>query len=61
MQCILRNIILDVRQQISVRRDSDNGRSVLPLNLESAARVQVGECADWSFVSFDLAITSNAG
>jgi hypothetical protein len=61
MQRIFRNIVLNVRQQIFVRRDSDSGRSVLPLNLEGAARVQVGECGDLSFLSFDLAITSDAG
>jgi hypothetical protein len=61
MQCILRNIVFNVRQQIFVCRDSDSGRSVLPLNLESAARVHVGECGDWSFLSFDPAIASDAG
>src|ERR1043166_1727199 len=57
---MIRNIILNVRQQIFVRRDSKSGRSALPLNLEGAASVEVGESADWSFLSFDLAIASNA-
>jgi hypothetical protein len=60
-QCIVRNIILNVRQQIFVGRDSESGRSALPLNLESAARVHVGESGDWSFLSLDLAIASDAG
>jgi hypothetical protein len=33
----------------------------LPLNFETPARVHVGESGDWSFLSFDLAITSDAG
>ena len=61
MQCIARNIGLNVRQKIFFRRDSDSGRSVLPLNLEGAASVEVGKSGDWSFLSFDLAITSDAG
>src|SRR5262245_44063493 len=60
MQCIARNITLNVRQQIFVRGDSKSGRSVLPLNFESAASVQIGESSDWSFLSFDLTIASDA-
>jgi hypothetical protein len=60
-QGIVRNIILNVRQQIFVRRDSESGRSILPLDVESAASVQVGESGDWSFLGFDLAIASDAG
>jgi hypothetical protein len=33
----------------------------LPLNFETPARVHVGESADLSFLSFDLAIASDAG
>jgi hypothetical protein len=61
MQCILRNIVLNVRQQIFVRRDPDSGRSVLPLNLESAARVEINKSGDWSLLSFYLAIASDSG
>jgi hypothetical protein len=61
MQGIVRNIILNVRQQIFVRRDSESGRSVLPLNFETAASVEAGESADLSFLSFDLAIASDTG
>jgi hypothetical protein len=60
MQCIVRNIVLDVRQQIFVRRDSKSGRSVLPLNLKGAASVEISKSGDWSFLSFDMAIASDA-
>src|SRR5262245_994770 len=60
-ECILRNNVLNVRQQILVGGDSDSWRSVFPLNLESAARVYVGERRDWSFLSFDLTIAPDAG
>jgi hypothetical protein len=33
----------------------------LPLNVESAARIHIGEGADWSFLGFDLVIAPNAG
>jgi len=61
MQCVVRNIVLDVRQQISVRRDSKSGRSVLPLNFKRAASVEIGKSGDRSFLGFDLAITSDSG
>jgi hypothetical protein len=61
MQRIVRNIILNVRQEIFIRRDSESRRSVLPLNFEGAARVEIGKGADWSFLSFDLTIASNSG
>jgi hypothetical protein len=61
MQRIVRNIILNVTQQIFVRRDPKSGRSVLPLNFKGAASVEIGESGDWSFLSFDLAIASDAG
>jgi hypothetical protein len=60
-QGVIRNITLDIREQIFVGRDSESGRSVLPLNLETPARVHVGESGDLSFLSFDLAIASDAG
>src|SRR5438876_10845933 len=58
---VIRNIILDVREQIFVDRDSKSGRSAFPFNLKGAADVEVGERADLSFLSFDLAIASDAG
>jgi len=61
MQCIVRNIVLNVGQQIFVGRDSKSGRSVFPFNLKGAANVEVGESVDLSFLSFDLAIASDAG
>ena len=61
MQCIVRNVALNVRQQILVGGDSKSGRSVLPLNLEAAASVEISESRDWSFLSFDMAISSDAG
>src|SRR5260370_11071669 len=61
MQCIVRHIVLNVRQQILVRRKSKSGGSVLPLNFKGAASVEIGKSGDWSFLSFDLAITSDAG
>jgi len=61
MQCIVRNIVLNVRQQIFVCRDSDSGRSVLPFNLESAASVEINKSGDWSLLSFYLAIASDSG
>jgi hypothetical protein len=61
MQCIARNIGLNVTQQIFVRRDSNGRRSILPLNLKGAAAVEINKSGDWSFLSFDLAITSDAG
>jgi hypothetical protein len=61
MQRIARDIGLNVRQQIFVRRDSKSGRSVLPLNLEGAASVEISKSGDWSFLSFDLASASDAG
>jgi len=32
----------------------------LPFNVESAARVHIGEVADWSFLGFDPAIAPDA-
>jgi len=61
MQCVVRNIVLNVRQQTFVRGDSKGGRSVLPLNFEGAASVEIGESGDWSFFGFDPAIASDAG
>ena len=61
MQCIVRNVALNVRQQILVGGDSKSGRSVLPLNLEAAASVEISESRDWSFLSFDMAIASDSG
>jgi hypothetical protein len=61
MQCVVRNIVLNVRQQIFVRGDSKSGRSVLPLNLKGAASVEIGKSGDGSFLSFDPTIASNAG
>jgi hypothetical protein len=61
VQCIARNIVLDVRQQIFVRRDSKSGRSVLPLNLKGAASVEINKSGDCSVLSFDMAIASDAG
>ena len=60
-QRIVRNIILNVRQQIFVRRDSKSGRSALPFNLKGAASIEIGKSGDWSFLSFDPAIASDAG
>jgi len=60
-ESVIRNIILDIREQIFVGRDSKSGRSAFPFNLKGAASVEVGESADLSFLSFDLAIASNAG
>jgi hypothetical protein len=54
-------LALNVWQQIFVCRDSNTGRSVLPLNFECAASVKVGESADLSLLSFDVAIASDAG
>ena len=45
MQCIVRNIVLNVTQQIFVRRDSKSGRSILPLNLKGAASVELAKAA----------------
>jgi hypothetical protein len=59
-QCIARNIILNVRQEVFVGRDSEIWRSVLPLNLKGAACVYVGESGEWSCLSFDLTIASDA-
>jgi hypothetical protein len=61
MQCIVRNIGLNVTQQIFVRRDSKSGRSILPLNLKGAASVEINKSGDRSFLSFDMAIASDAG
>jgi hypothetical protein len=33
----------------------------LPLNLKGAAAVEINKRSDWPFLSFDLAITSDAG
>jgi hypothetical protein len=60
MQRIARDIGLNVRQQIFVRRDSKSGRSVLPLNLEGAASVEISKSGNWSFLSFDMAIASDS-
>jgi hypothetical protein len=61
MECVVRNIVLNVRQQICVRCDSESWRSVLPLNFKRAASVEMSKSGNWSFLSFDLAIPSNAG
>src|SRR5205809_6662727 len=60
MQCIVRNIVLNVRQQIFVCCDSKSGRSVLPLNFKGAANIETGKGGDCSFLSFDLAVASDA-
>jgi hypothetical protein len=61
VQCIARNIVLDVRQQIFVRRDPKSRRSILPLNLKGAPSIEINKSGDWSFLSFDMAIASDAG
>jgi hypothetical protein len=61
MQGVIRNTILDIREQIFVGRDSKSGRSAFPFNLKGAASVEVSESTDLSFLSFDLAIASDAG
>jgi hypothetical protein len=58
-QCVVRNIILNVRQQVSVSCDAESWRSVLPLNLEGAACFYVAESGDWSFLGFDVTIASD--
>jgi len=60
MQCIARNIILNVREEVFVGRDAEIWRSVFPLNLKGAACVYVGESGEWSCLSFDLTIASDA-
>jgi hypothetical protein len=59
-QCIARNIILNVSQQIFVSSDTESRRSVLPLNLKGAACVYVGESGEWSCLSLDLTIASDS-
>src|SRR6516165_10076446 len=61
MKCVAGNIILDVRQQIFVCRDSDIGRSTLPFNRESATSVDIRETAGLSFLCFDMAIAADSG
>src|SRR5438045_9331645 len=60
MQGAIRNIVLNVRQQIFVCRDSKSGQSVLPLNFKGAAIIEIGKSGDCSFLSFDVAIASDA-
>src|SRR5262249_5369358 len=60
-QCVVRNTILNVRQQIFVRRDSESGRSALPFNLKGPASVEIGKSGDWSFLGFNLTIAPDAG
>src|SRR5205814_10554942 len=60
MQGPIRNIILNVRQQIFVGRDSKSGRSALPLNFKGTANIEIGKSGDCSFFSFDLHIASDA-
>jgi len=43
MQGPIRNIILNVRQQIFVGRDSKSGRSALPLNFKGTANIEIGK------------------
>src|SRR5438477_4082897 len=60
MQGPIRNIILNVRQQVFVGRDSKSGRSALPLNFKGTANIEIGKSGDCSFFSFDLPIASDA-
>jgi hypothetical protein len=61
MQCIVGNIVLDVRQQIFVRGNPKSRRSILPLNLKGASSIEINKSGDWPFLSFDMAIASDAG
>src|SRR4029453_1855866 len=61
MKCVVRNIVLDVRQKIFVRCDPESGRSVLPFHLESAPGVDIRESADGSLLSLHVAIAAHAG
>jgi len=61
MQRVVRNIVFNVRQQICVCSDSKSGRSVLPLNFESATHVEIAKSGDLSFLGFNVAIASDSG
>ena len=59
MKRIVRNIILDVRQQIFVGRDPESRRAIFPFDLKCATGVDVRETAALSVLRFDVAIAAD--
>src|SRR5262249_55829594 len=60
MKCVVRNIILDVRQQVFVGRDPQSRRTIFPLDLKCATGVDVRETADLSLLRFDMAVAADS-
>ena len=60
VQCVAGNVAIDVPQQIFVRRDTEAGRSALPLDCESAPHIDIGERTDRAFIRLNVAVASNS-
>src|SRR5260370_15414569 len=60
VKCVSGNVAIDVREQIFVRRDSEAGRSSLPLDREAASHIDIREWADWAFIRFYMAVALNS-
>src|SRR5215472_16738144 len=60
MKCVVRNIILDVRQQVFVGRDPQSRRTIFPLDLKCATGVDVRETANLSLLRFDMAVAADS-
>ena len=60
VKCVAGNVAIDVPEQIFVRRDSEAGRSALPLDCESASHIDIGERTDWAFIRPYVAVAVNS-
>jgi hypothetical protein len=60
VKCVRGNVAIDVRKQIFVRRDSEAGRSSLPLDREAASHIDIRKWADWAFIRFYMAVALNS-
>jgi hypothetical protein len=60
VKCVSGNVAIDVREQIFIRRDSEAGRSSLPLDREAASHIDIREWADWAFIRLYVTVTMNS-
>src|SRR6266481_3591206 len=60
VKCVAGNVAIDVPLQIFVRRNTEAGRSALPLDCESASHIDIGERADWAFIGLNVAVALNS-
>jgi hypothetical protein len=60
MKCVAGNVAIDVTKKVFVRGDADAGQSALPLDRESASRIDIGERAYWAFICPDMTVAANS-